>query len=184
LAVLRVARQASDVTLLINNAGIATHSALITGDLDAARQEMDTHFWGTVMMIRAFAPILAANGGGAILNLLSVLSWRTFVTDTAYGAAKAAAWSLTDGARLELAEQRTQVTGLFVGAVDTQMMAGYTGPMQNPAAVVTAGIDGIAAGVDEVLADSYAEQAKGSLGQTPRERYPELEWSPAITSAA
>ena len=100
--------------------------------------------------------------------------WRTFAGETAYGAAKAAAFSLTDAARLELAGQGTQVTGLFVGAVDTDMMAGYDGPMETPGDVVGAGLDGIAAGADEVLADTFASAAKANLALGPRHRYPEL----------
>lgn len=169
--VAEVAERAPDVSLLINNAGVSTYQGLTTGDMDKIRLEMDTHFYGTLNMVRAFAPVLAANGGGAILDVLSVLSWLTFPGATAYGAAKAAAWSLTDGIRIELAPQETLVTGLHVGAVDTDMMAGYDGPKNDPAAVVRAGLDGLEAGRLEVLADAAAAQAKASLAADPRERY-------------
>ncbi|MCL2515759.1 MAG: SDR family oxidoreductase [Microbacteriaceae bacterium] len=165
---------ARDVTLLINNAGISTYQGLITGDLDKVRLEMDTHYFGTLAMVRAFAPVLAANGGGAILNMLSALSWRTFPGATAYGAAKAAAWSMTDGIRLELAGQGTLVTGLHVGAVDTDMMAGWDIPKVDPAALVRAGLDAIEAGAAEVLADETAAEAKAALAVDPDTRYREL----------
>ena len=95
--VARAAERAAEVSLLINNAGVSTHQSLTTGDLDQIRLEMDTHFYGTLNMVRAFAPVLGANDGGAILNVLSVLSWLTFHGATAYGAAKAAEWRLPTG---------------------------------------------------------------------------------------
>src|ERR1700742_3561447 len=101
-------------------------------------------------------PALAANGGGAILNLLSAVPWFSFPGLVSYSATKAAAWSLTDGLRLELAQQGTQVVGLQVGPVDTEL--GALVPMDKiaPAAVVTAALDGVEAGADEVLADDVA----------------------------
>ena len=94
---------ASDVTLLINNAGGSTFQNLVTGDLEKIRLEMDTHYFGTLTAVRAFAPVLAKNGGGAILNVLSALSWFSYEGADAYAAAKSAEWSLTNGIRLELA---------------------------------------------------------------------------------
>lgn len=122
-AVEAVAAAAGDVTLLINNAGIATLSTFIGSDLANARREMEVNFWGSLRMVRAFAPILGANGGGAILNVLSQSSFRAFGFADSYGASKAAAWQLTNGARLELAEQGTQVTALAMALVDTDMSA-------------------------------------------------------------
>src|SRR5699024_10071473 len=87
-----LAGAAPDVTLLINNAGVATLSSFLGGDLADARQEMEVNYWGSVHMIRAFAPILTANGGGGILNVLSQSAFRAFGFADTYGAAKAAAW--------------------------------------------------------------------------------------------
>lgn len=170
-SVASAAEAASDVTLLVNNAGIATGTSLIEGDLATIHSEMDTHYFGTLSVIRAFAPVLAANGGGAILNMLSVVSWFQFQGSGAYGAAKAAQWALTDSVRLELADQGTQVVGLHVGAVDTEMMAGYDVPKNDPAAVARAGLDGIQAGAAEVLADDASAGVKAGLGRDPLERY-------------
>lgn len=167
------AAAAGDVDLLINNAGISTYQGLVTGDLDQIRLEMETHYFGTLSVVRAFAPVLAANGGGAILNVLSALSWFQFEGATAYGAAKAAAWSLTDGIRLELAGQGTQVTGLHAGAVDTDMMAGFDVPKSDPADVVRAALDGLESGSLEVLADDASAQAKAGLAADPGQRYPQ-----------
>lgn len=170
-SVAAAAKAASDVTLLVNNAGISTPANLITGELDQIRLEMDTHYFGTLHMVRAFAPVLAANGGGAILNVLSALSWFSYDGSNAYAAAKAAEWSLTNGIRLELAGQGTQVTGLHLGAADTDMTAGYEGDKLDPAVVVRAALDGLEAGRMEVLADEWSAHIKASLANDPSAFY-------------
>lgn len=105
-SVAAAAAAAPDVTLLVNNAGVSLNSNLVTGDPADIRLEMETNFFGTLSMVRAFAPVLAANGGGAILDVLSALSWLSYDGTNGYAAAKAAEWSLTNGVRLELAAQR------------------------------------------------------------------------------
>jgi NAD(P)-dependent dehydrogenase (short-subunit alcohol dehydrogenase family) len=159
---------ATDVTLLINNAGVSTYANLVTGDLDKIRLELDTHFWGTLGMIRAFAPRL---GGGAILNVLSALSWFNVDGAGAYGAAKAAEWNLTNGVRLELVPQKTLVTGLHLGAADTDMMAGYQGDKADPADVVRAALDGIEQDRLEVVVDEWSATVKASLAEDPSRFY-------------
>jgi NAD(P)-dependent dehydrogenase (short-subunit alcohol dehydrogenase family) len=167
-SVAAAAKAAGDVTLLVNTAGISTGAGLVTGDLDLVRREMDTHFWGTLGMIRAFAPRL---GGGAILNVLSALSWFAHPGAGGYAAAKSAAWSLTNTVRLELTEQRTQVTGLLLGAADTDMMADYDGPTTDPAVIVKTALDGLEAGLWEVVADDWTAHVKASLAGDPRDFY-------------
>lgn len=167
-SIARAAEAAPDVNLLINNAGVSTGANLVSGDLDLLRQEMDTHFWGTLRMIRAFAPSLS---GGAILNVLSALSWFAYDGAGGYGAAKAAQWNLTNGVRLELAAQKTLVTGLHLGAADTDMMAWYDGPKTAPATVVAGALDGIEANRLEVLADDWSRTVKASVAADPREFY-------------
>jgi NAD(P)-dependent dehydrogenase (short-subunit alcohol dehydrogenase family) len=169
------AAAAPDVTTLINNAGVATFSNLVDGDLGDIRLEMDTHFFGTLHMVRAFSPILARNGGGAIVNLLSALSWVTYLNATSYSAAKAAAWSLTNGIRLELDAQGTVVTAVHLGAADTDMMARWDIPKLDPAFVAGAVVDGIARGDLEILVDDAAEQAKAAAGADLRTVYPQLQ---------
>ena len=171
VSVKAAAAKASEVNLLINNAGITTGANLVGGDLNLIRREMDTHFWGTLSVIRAFAPQLS---GGAILNVLSALSW--FATDGAggYAAAKAAAWNLTNAVRLELAAQKTLVTGLHLGAADTDMMAWYDGPKTDPAVVVRAALDGIEQDKIEVLADEWSVQTKTALADDPSKFYAAL----------
>nr|WP_238439192.1 SDR family oxidoreductase [Frankia nepalensis] len=170
-SVAAAASVATDVTLLVNNAGVSTATNLVTGDLARVRQELDTNFYGPLAMIRAFAPVLAANGGGAVLNVLSRLSWLSYDGANAYAASKAAAWSLTNGARLELARQGTQVTGVVLSSTDTDMMAGWDIPKNDPADVVRAALDGLEAGALEVLADQESIDAKAALSADPAEVY-------------
>lgn len=170
-SVTAAATTAGDVDLLINNAGLATGQNLIKGDLDQIRLEMETHYFGTLSVVRAFAPVLAANGGGAILNVLSALSWFSFDGANSYAAAKAAEWSLTNGVRIELAAQRTLVTGMHLGAADTDIMAGYDGPMLDPSDVARAGLDGIEASALEVLVDDWSVGIKASLAKDPAPFY-------------
>lgn len=170
-SVLEAARVAKDVTLLVNNAGIGTSAPLVTGDLTEARRHMDTHFWGTLDVVRAFAPVLAANGGGSIVNVLSALSWFVSPGNGGYAAAKSAEWSLTNAVRLELAAQGTVVQGVHLGAADTDMMSGYDGPMTDPRDVARASLDGLAAGRIEVLVDDTAAMVKAALAGDPAALY-------------
>lgn len=162
-SVAAAAETASDVSLLVNNAGVATRQNLVTGDLDLLRLEMETHFFGTLHMIRAFAPVLAANGGGAVLNMLSALAYVPYDGANGYSAAKAAQWRLVDAVRSELAGQGTQVTGVYVAAVDTDMMAGADVPKLDPADVTRTVLDAVAAGETEVLVDDGAKGARAAL---------------------
>jgi len=168
------AAQAGDVQVLINNAGATFSQTLVDGDLDVIRREFETNFFGPLKLIRAFAPVLAANGGGAVLNVLSALSWFSAPGGTVYAATKAAAWSMTDGARLELAAQGTQVTGLHMGMVDTDMTAGSDLVKIAPAVVVTAALDGLESGAVEVLADDTARYVKANLTADPSARYADV----------
>jgi NAD(P)-dependent dehydrogenase (short-subunit alcohol dehydrogenase family) len=168
------ARTAGDVQVLINNAGISTNTALVTGDETNIRREMDTNFYGPLLMTRAFAPVLQANGGGAILNVISALSWFTAPTAGAYAASKAAAWTLTDSTRLELASQGTHVVGVHMGLVDTDMANGMEAPKMDPANLAGAGLDAIESGAQEVLADDWAKFVKSGLSLDPKDRYGQI----------
>jgi NAD(P)-dependent dehydrogenase (short-subunit alcohol dehydrogenase family) len=168
------AELAGDVDLLINNAGSSTHSTLLDGDLDDIRLEIETHYFGTLNVARAFAPVLAANGGGALVNVLSVLSWVTIPGSSAYSAAKAAELSLTNALRLRLADQKTQVTALHVGYMDTDMAAHVDGPKIDPAVVANLLLDGVDAGEPEVLADDLSRQVRGALSGPLAALYPDV----------
>lgn len=164
------AERAGDATLVINNAGIATGADLVSGDLELARREMDTHFWGTASMLRAFAPVLGANGGGAVVNVLSALSWFSTPGTGAYHAAKAAEWALTNSARIELAAQGTLVTGVHLGAADTDITRGYDGPKASPREVVESVLAGVEAGMTEVIVDEWSRLVKSTLADDPATR--------------
>ncbi|MGB3351505.1 MAG: SDR family oxidoreductase [Mycobacterium sp.] len=168
------ARTAGDVQVLINNAGISTGTALVTGDEATIRREMDTNFYGPLQMTRAFAPVLGSNGGGAILNVLSALSWFTAPSAGAYAASKAAAWMLTDSTRLELASQGTHVVGVHMGTVDTDMAKGMDVAKIDSADLARAGLDAIESGAQEVLADDLAKTVKSGLPLGPQERYGQI----------
>ena len=165
------ARQAPDVTLVINNAGIAQPGGFLAEDSDAvARRIFDTNFFGVLNMSKAFAPVLKANGGGALLNVLSVASWFNAGDLAAYSASKSAAWSLTNALRHELASQKTQVLGLHMGYVDTDLTRGFDVPKTSADDIVQRALDGLEAGADEVLADEITQQVKQGL-TAPRPAY-------------
>jgi NAD(P)-dependent dehydrogenase (short-subunit alcohol dehydrogenase family) len=173
-SVVAAAARAQDVTLVVNNAGIATGAALVTGDLSEIRREMDTHFWGTLDVIRTFAPVLATNGGGAIVNVLSALSWFAAPGSGSYAAAKAAEWNMTNGVRLELASQSTFVQGVLLGAADTDISSGYDGPKIDPRDVPRASFDGLASGAIEVVVDDWTAMVKASLAGDPAAFYQQI----------
>jgi NAD(P)-dependent dehydrogenase (short-subunit alcohol dehydrogenase family) len=168
------AAQTGDVAILINNAGSSTKASLLTGDLADVRLELDTHFFGTLEVIRAFAPQLAAQQGSAVLNILSALSWISFPGSGAYCAAKSAEWSLTNALRQELAPQSTRVSSLHVGYMDTDMTRGIDAPKSNPADIARIAIDGIAAGDAEIIADEVSKQVLAGLSSGVAGLYPQL----------
>jgi NAD(P)-dependent dehydrogenase (short-subunit alcohol dehydrogenase family) len=165
---------AGDVNLLINNAGSATGADLLHGDPEAIRLEMDTHFFGTLATTRVFAPVIEANGGGAILNILSVLSWTTVPQIGAYSAAKAAEWSLTNALRLQLADRKINVAGLHVGYIDTDMARNVTSPKHDAAYVARAAIEGVAADAKEIVFDDLSRNVQAGLAGGVAALYPEF----------
>ncbi len=153
-----------DVTLLVNNSGISRGSSFLGTDaMAAARAEFETNFFGPWAVAQAFAPVLQANGGGAVLNVLSVLSWLTIPGVATYSASKAAAWSLSNGLRNELRAQGTQVTSLHVAYMDTDMTRGLDAPKAAPLDVARLALQGVEAGLAEVLADDTTRHVKQSL---------------------
>ena len=155
---------APDVTLVINNAGIAQPGGFLAPDSeDVARSIFETNFFAMLRMSKAFAPILKANGGGALLNVLSVASWVNGGELAAYSASKSAAWSLTNALRNELAPQKTQVLALHMAYVDTDLTQGFDVPKSSPEEIVRRALDGLETGLDEVLADELTRQVKGGM---------------------
>ncbi|KND37845.1 SDR family oxidoreductase [Streptomyces acidiscabies] len=173
-SVTATAAATGDVTVLVNNAGSSTGADLLAADPDDIRLEMDTHFFGTLSVVRAFAPQIAAGGGGAILNVLSGLSWVSFPELGAYSAAKSAEWSLTNALRQQLASQNIRVAGLHVGYMDTDMVRNVDAPKSDPADIARIAVDGLAADAYEILADSAARQAQAALSGGVSALYPQL----------
>ena len=181
--VAQVAGECADVSLLVNNAGVLKYSTFIGApDLAAARAEMEVNYFGTLSMCGAFAPVVAANGGGAIVNMLSVTSFYTNPLDASYGASKAAAWSLTNGIRVELAHNGTLVIGVHAGFIDTDMAALTDAPKVSPESVAQQVFDAVEAGQIEVLADDRSRFVKASLSRDHELIYPDVQafWDAAI----
>jgi len=166
-SVRRAAQAAPDVNVLVNNAGVSTRSSLLTGRLEDVRLEMDTHYFGTLNVTRAFVPVIERNGGGAILNVLSVLSWAHVPESGAYSAAKAASWAMTDVVREELDPRGIHVAALHVGYMDTDMASFAPADQKSdPAAVAKQALDALFAGEPEILADDLSRSVKAQLSGT------------------
>lgn len=164
----RAATQCRDVTLLVNDAGLARFEPLLaTPDPDAARAEMETNYFGTLRMCRAFAPVLAANGGGALVNLLSTARWLNAATQGSYCASKAAASTLTSCLRIELRAQGTLVVGVHPGYVDTDMTAHITAQKSRPQDIAERTLDGIEHRLETVLPDARSHEVHAALRADP-----------------
>ena len=173
-SVATAAEATGDVSILINNAGSSTGASLLTGDLADIHLELDTHFFGTLSVIRAFAPQLGAHDSSAVLNILSVLSWISFPQSGAYCAAKSASWSLTNALRQELAPQGTRVSALHVGYMDTDMVRHVDAPKSDPAGIARIALDGIKTGSYEIVADETAKAVMAGLSGGVAALYPQL----------
>ena len=170
------ARTCDDVSIVVNNAGILRSSAsMAPGAVDAARAEMETNYFGTMRMARAFAPVLRENGGGALVNVLSVLSFVSMPQGATYSASKAAAWSLTNALRIELRQQGTLVVAVHAGFIDTDMAAGVSAEKISPRSVATQIVTAIDADAEEVLADPTSEMVKAALSNDLTSLYPALQ---------
>jgi NAD(P)-dependent dehydrogenase (short-subunit alcohol dehydrogenase family) len=162
------AAELGDVSLVINNAGIIRGSGFLgEKGVEAVRAELETNFFGPVNVSRAFAPILARNGGGAIVNVLSALSWVAFPSSSTYSASKAAAWAFSNGLRNELRGQGTQVLALHVGYMDTDMVREVAAPKSKPEDVARQVLEALEAGKSEILADEVSRRLKQNLSAEP-----------------
>jgi len=158
------AARAGDVTLVINNAGIGEVGGFLASDSEAVtRRTFETNFFGMLRVSQAFAPALKANGGGALLNVLSIASWVNGGLLAGYSASKAAAWSLTNSLRHELGAQKTQVTALHMAFVDTDLVRALDQPKTSAEVIVRRALDGLEAGLDEVIADDRTQFVKQGL---------------------
>ncbi|MFF0222221.1 SDR family oxidoreductase [Streptomyces sp. NPDC004629] len=171
-SVAAAAERAGDVTVLINNAGIATRARFLTSPVDDIRAEFDVNYYGPLLLTRAFVPVIERNGGGHVLNVHSVLSW--FADGSSYSSTKAALWSQTNSLRLELRPRGIEVTGLHMAYVDTDMTAGLDAPKSTARDIAAAALDGVEAGAYEVLGDDVTRQAKSALSGELSAMYPQL----------
>jgi NAD(P)-dependent dehydrogenase (short-subunit alcohol dehydrogenase family) len=151
------ARSAADATLLINNASTAAFAGPLDANVNGVQQEMAANFDGTYATIRAFVPVLEANGGGRIVNVLSLLALASTPPMTGYSASKAAAHSLTQALRPVLAPRGISVHGVYPGGIDTDMLAGIDAPKTAPAQVASAIVDALAEDVEDIFPDPNAQ---------------------------
>ncbi|MCO8272256.1 SDR family oxidoreductase [Actinoplanes sp. TRM 88003] len=167
-----VAARASDVTILINNAGASAGASYLTSPLDEVRRDLDTNFYGPLLVTRAFVPVIEGNGGGHLLNVHSALSW--LADGGPYSASKAALWSQTNSLRLQLRPRGIVVTGLHVAYVDTDMTAKIDAPKSDAGDVAAAALDGVETNAFEVLADEVSRGVKSGLSGDITVLYPQL----------
>ena len=166
----------AEVTVVINNAGAMLRSPLLAAhDLSAARSEMETNYFGTLAMCRAFAPVLARNGGGALVNVLSVASWVASPFNGSYAASKSAEWALTNAIRTELRATGTLVVGVHAGWIDTDMAADVADEKISTGDVVTQTLDAVRRGEEEVITDDSTREVKASLPTDQSSIYPEFQ---------
>lgn len=170
-SVASAAAEATDVTVVVNNAG-ASNGASVLGGSPGLRELFEVNFFGPLAVVDAFGPVVASHGGGAVVNVLSVLSW--IGTGDGYSASKAAMWSATNTMRLRLAAAGTAVTALYLGYTDTPMTAGLDVAKNDPADVVRQAYDGVEAGDHEVLADDVSRQVRAGLAGPITSLYPQL----------
>lgn len=164
-----LARDLKDVTLLVNNAGIFEAGPLLAPNAaEALLRQIETNAVGPLRLVQAFAPVLAANGGGAVVNMLSVLSWLTIANVSGtYSASKAAAWALSNALRQELKGQGTALLSVHAGFIDTDMASGVQMPKTSPDEVARRAFQALEAGDSEVLVDEITRNVRAGFGATP-----------------
>jgi NAD(P)-dependent dehydrogenase (short-subunit alcohol dehydrogenase family) len=166
----------AEVNLLINNAGIMLASMMLAdGSESALRAEMEVNVFGMLRMVRAFAPVLAKNGGGAIANMLSVVSWFVFPFNATYCASKHAALALTEGVRIQLKSQGTQVVAVYAGFIDTDMAADFDREKTSPLQVAVRTLAGIRDGLNDVHADERSEAIWQAVRSDPAELHAQMQ---------
>lgn len=162
------AAAASDVTVLVNNAGVLEHKGLVeAGTSDVLRREMAVNVFGLADMALAFAPVIAANGGGAVVNMLSAASLMNFPPFGSYCATKAAAMSITHCLRYELKGDGIEVFGVYAGLIDTDMLKAIEGEKSDPRDIAAAALDGVEASVMDIDTDARAQALRAMLREDP-----------------
>jgi NAD(P)-dependent dehydrogenase (short-subunit alcohol dehydrogenase family) len=160
-SVAALAITAADADIVVNNAGVLGAAKLLDSDIEEIREVFETNYFGALRVAKAFAPILAENGGGALVDIASALSWVAGFGG--YGDSKAALWLATNSLRVELEKQGTLVTGVHLGYTDTDMTSAFDVPKNDPRDVARQIVDGVENGEAEVLADDLTRHFKGIL---------------------
>jgi NAD(P)-dependent dehydrogenase (short-subunit alcohol dehydrogenase family) len=171
-SVAAAAEHATDVQIVVNNAGIGRPSTPLQATLEDARAELETNYLGLVSVTNAFAPVLAVNGGGAFVNVLSVVSWVAMPNLATYSASKAAAWAFSNASRTQLATQGTEVVGVHVGFVDTDLTSQLEGDKIAPSLVAVSALNALQAGAPEALVDDLSRTIKAGLSDDHKLIYP------------
>jgi len=176
---------AGDTTILINNAGVAVPRSFLAEDAIAeTRRELETNFYGPLFMTRAFAPVLAKNGGGAIVNVLSIVSFINNPMLGIYGATKTAAWGLTNSLRHDLRAQGTQVLAMHMAFVDTDLTKGFEAEKITPDFAVERTLAALEAGQEEVMVDPRTQMVHDNLTKSVYLLPPEAVRPPPVAKAA
>jgi NAD(P)-dependent dehydrogenase (short-subunit alcohol dehydrogenase family) len=162
------AQAAADVNLLINNAGVLASGNVLASDVGLLQQDMETNYLGTLTMIRHFAPVIERNGGGAIINVLTLIALASMPGFGGYSASKAAAYSMTQAVRAELASKGIRVHAVFPGAVDTDMLRGVEMPKTSPQEVAQVVLAAVQAGEEDIFPDPMSQNAQATWRQDPK----------------
>lgn len=157
-SVTSAAKQAGDVTLLVNNAGVLDFGNILETPMAQVRRNMDTNYYGALAVARGFVPVIAKNGGGAVVNILTLVALASMPGLAVYNASKAAAWSLTQSLRASLAGKKIAVHSVFPGAVDTDMLRGVEMPKASPQDVAAAIVKGVEDGKEDIFPDAMSQQ--------------------------
>jgi len=164
LSVSSLAATAKDANIVVNNAGVIGGKSLLRSDLEEIRAVFETNYFGALRVARAFAPVLARNDGGVLVDIHSVLSWAPGTA--AYGDSKAALWSATNSLRIALREQNILVIGVYLGYTDTDMVRHLTVPKNDPKEVARKVVDAIEQEKTEVLVDEFTKMVKATLSES------------------
>src|SRR5215470_17112785 len=158
-SVTAAAAAASDVTVLVNNAGVLAFGSALEGDLASFERDLRTNYLGTLRVTRAFAPALERNAPAAVVNILTLIALAPVGPMAGYSASKAAAHSITQALRAELRDRGITVLGAYPGGIDTEMLAGVEAAKAPPEAVAERIIASLTAGQTVVFPDDASASA-------------------------
>lgn len=165
----KAASAASDVTLLINNAGALSPAGVVTGSQSDLERDMQVNYFGTLSMVNAFAPVLEKNKGGAVANVISVVGLASIAGIGGYSASKAALFSATQAMRTELKPKNISVHGIFPGPIDTDMAKEFEMEKTSPKVTAENILAGIAADKEDIFPDPMSVNMAEMWMKNPKE---------------